>query len=154
MSRYIDKISPILEPFLLQGNKKETQKVIVVLDDEGLPLDLLRSHGKGGEADNERATKLREMHRQSVDLGSKLSASYKRLLKRSTPSELTETKATTIGSGLLPVFSIEVSSQTLIEIARFDSVVSIMPNPRVKLIDPHVVEFEPIDADEIKAEVT
>ena len=124
-----------------------------MLNDEGLPLDLLRSHGKGDNEDHEKENKIREMRRQSVDLGSKLSASYKRLLRKSTPPDLTETTATTIGSGLLPVFSIEVSSQTLIEIARFDSVVSIMPNPRVKLIDPHDVEFEPIDADEINSTV-
>jgi subtilisin family serine protease len=80
-------------------------------------------------------------------------ASYQRAGSKSFPHKQ-EPKVATIGSNTLPVASVEVTPKTLPILADHPNVIAVLPNQKISLIQPKVVDYKALQRQEGKDGLT
>ncbi|MEC4812412.1 MAG: S8 family serine peptidase [Scytonema sp. PMC 1069.18] len=142
------KISPAFEPFLAEMGADDKRDAIVIYTApvvEGMPSRgrlrelkkrLVEVHQK---AAIQRATEIFDEYQvASHDLG-----------YHDEPLEVS-----TIGSGALPVATVEVTRKTLEALVEQPNVVAVLPNQKIHLIQPRRVEYSELFAEENKDNAT
>lgn len=140
------KISPAFEPFLAESGPNDKLDAIVIYRmpvSEDLPtLSQLRSAKTRLSYVKTRARLQQAIQAQLFQTHQAAGA------KRSPIHE--EPAVATIGSGALPIATMEVTRKTLPALADQPSVIAILPNQRIKLIKPNDVIYGDINRQDIE----
>lgn len=143
------KISPAFEPFLADSNEDAKRDAIVLYQAppiQGLPLhDRLRELKRRLDHIKEQAAVQRT--------GEKLLNDYQQA-SRDLGYADEPLKAAAIGSGTLPVATVEVTRKTLEALANQPDVVAILPNQKIRLIQPQKVDYVQLRRQEIQNKLT
>jgi subtilisin family serine protease len=144
------KISPAFAPFLAGTGPNDIRDAIVIFrapdQDEPVVRGRMRAlRSKVKEADS-RARAQAAIQREAL-------ASYQRAGSKSFPHKK-EPKVSTIGSNALPVASVEVTPKTLPILADNPNVVAVLPNQKIGLIQPKVVDYKALLRQESKDGLT
>ncbi|MEM8830304.1 MAG: S8 family serine peptidase [Cyanobacteria bacterium P01_G01_bin.19] len=138
------KISPAFEPFLAESDTEGKRDAIVIYKTpplEGMPLrGRLRELSRRLDAVKQQAAERREIENRvfktyqenTRDLG------YADEPLSTTP----------IASNTLPVAKVEVTRETLTALASQDEVVAILPNQKIKLIEPKKIDYNELYSNE------
>jgi subtilisin family serine protease len=145
-----DKISPAFDPLLAERKSNEKIDAIVIYESpklEDLPtLEELRSN-------KTRLSYLKERAKHQQAIQAQLFESYQTQGAKHFQSH-EEPAIAQIGSGALPVAAVEVTRSSLPMLARHPNVVAILPNQRVRLIQPQDVSYELPDRQELEQGAT
>ncbi len=131
------KISPAFEPFLADSGEHGKRDAIVIYQAppiEGLPL-----RGRLREL-KRRLDEVKEQATIQKAVEQKVLTNYQQASRDLGYTEQ-PLKASTIGSGTLPVATVEVTRKTLEALAEQPDVVAILPNQKIHLIQPRRVEY-------------
>ena len=144
------KISPAFEPFLADSGEDGKRDAIVIYQAppiEGLPLrGRLRELKRRLDEVKEQAT-LQKVVEQKV-LNNYQQAS------RDLGYTRQPLKTSAIGSGTLPVATVEVTRKTLEALAEQPDVVAVLPNQKIHLIQPRKVEYSALKKQEEQDSLT
>lgn len=132
------KISPAFEPFLADSSEDDKRDAIVIY--QSPPIEELHLRGR-----------LRELKRRLDEV--KHQAAIQKVVEQKILTHYQEAsrdlgyaaqplKTSTIGSGTLPVTTVEVTRKTLEALAEQPDVIAVLPNQRIHLIQPRKVEYE------------
>ncbi|MBD2235013.1 S8 family serine peptidase [Phormidium tenue] len=143
------KISPAFEPFLADSGEDDKRDAIVIY--QAPPIEGLHLRGR-----------LRELKRRldGVKEQAAIKAFEQKMLahyqeaSRDLGYAAQPLKTSTIGSGTLPVMTVEVTRKTLEALAEQPDVVAVLPNQRIHLIQPRKVEYEALIQQEQKDGLT
>ena len=149
------KISPAFEPFL--ADRKEDGKLDAIVIYKAPPLEGLPLRGR-----------MRELKRRLYEVKDKtITAQVKKQKEveqnvfqtyQENTRDLGYTEKSlntaTIGAGNLPFSSVEVTNKTLPALAENPNVVAVLPNQKIKLIQPKKIEYQDLFVSEIKDEIT
>ena len=145
-----NKISPAFEPFLADIDEDDKRDAIVIYEapqSEGL-LPRERVH----EAEKRRYQVKQQVAFQKA-VEEEIFDSYQEASQdlgyQDEPLEVS-----TIGSGILPMATVEVTRKTLEALAEQPHVVAILPNQRMHLIQPRKIEYSDLIAQESQDQVT
>ncbi|RAM52507.1 MAG: peptidase S8 and S53 subtilisin kexin sedolisin [Hapalosiphonaceae cyanobacterium JJU2] len=132
------KISPAFEPFLADSGEDSKRDAIVIY--QAPPIDGLPLRGRLRELKR----RLDEVKEQAViqkAVEQKVLTDYQ---QASLDLGYTEQplKASPIGSGTLPVATVEVTRKTLEALAEQPNVVAVLPNQKIHLIQPRRVQYK------------
>jgi serine protease AprX len=140
------KISPAFEPFLAESKRNDKREAIVIYQapvPEGPPITGRQHEPKRRrEYLNELASLQRPVEEKLLDQYQE--RSRKRLRREQ------DFEASTIGSNVLPVTTVEVTRRTLPMLAQDPDVVAILPNQKVELIQPRQVSYGELSKMEIR----
>jgi subtilisin family serine protease len=131
------KISPAFEPFLAESKRNDKREAIVIYQaptPEGAPIT-----GRQHEPKRHREY-LRELASLQRPVEEKLLDNYQETSRKRLRRKQ-EFEASTIGSNVLPVTTVEVTRRTLPMLAQDPDVLAILPNQRVELIQPRQVSY-------------
>jgi subtilisin family serine protease len=144
------KISPAFEPFLADSGPNDKQDAIVIYSapakDELKARGRLRELKKRLDFVKHRAAVQRPVRIALFETYQK--AGKKRLLGKQ------QLKVSPIGKSVLPVATLEVTRKTLPALAQQPNVVAIMPNQRIRLIQPKEVDYAKLAKQEVKGGLT
>lgn len=140
-----EKISPAFEPLLSERGINEKIDAVVIYESpapEDLPTaEQLRSNKL-------RLSYLKERAKLQQSVQSVLFDTYQTESAKVSRSSI-EPAITPIGSGAIPVASVEVTRRTLPMLAQQPNVVAVMPNQRIQLIKPYDSPGEGLNKQEI-----
>jgi serine protease AprX len=128
-----DKISPAFESYLADSKRSDKHEAVVLY--QAPPIPRSPATDRGNQASAQVAA-----HKE---VESRIFADYMDLIDSSF-------KISTIGGGILPAITVEITEATLIELAKQPDVVAIMPNQKIHLIKPEVVAYEELARQELK----
>ncbi|WP_445633312.1 S8 family serine peptidase [Nostoc sp. DSM 114161] len=131
------KISPAFEQFLADTNEDDKRDAIVVYQAppiEGLPL-----RGRLREL-KRRLDEVKEQVQLQKAVEQKVIANYQEA-SRDLGYTKQPLKTSSIGTGTLPVATVEVTRKTLKTLAAQPGVVAVLPNQKIHLIRPQKVEY-------------
>jgi len=130
------KISPAFEPFLADSGDNDKRDAIVVY--QAPPIEGLHLRGRLRELKR----RLDEVKQQAAmkAVEQKVLSHYQEA-SRDLGYTAQPLKTSTIGSGTLPVTTVEVTRKTLEALAEQPDVVAVLPNQRIHLIQPRKVEY-------------
>ena len=135
------KISPAFEPFLAESGPNDKRDAIVVFQTP--KVKSVRDRGRSHTL----RERLDQIKVEQQSLQSKVVAEY----NAATDQNL---EMTPVGSGALPVRTVEVTRKSLPALAQQPEVVAILPNQEIQLIQPKQVEFGNLQRQEIKDGLT
>ncbi len=139
-----DKISPVFEPFMADTGTKDKRDAIVIYraprPRQAAVRGRLRQLQKRLDAVKTRARTQKSIEAR-VFKGYR-QATVQHLGRRQ------EMAMAGIGKRALPVAAVEVTRKTLPELARQKDVVAILPNQRIRLIEPKEVDYDALAAQE------
>lgn len=144
------KISPAFEPFLADSGEDGKRDAIVIY--QAPPLEGLPLRGR-----------LRELKRRLDEV--KEQASIQQAVEQKVLTHYQEAsrdlgyaeqplQTSTIGSGTLPVATVEVTRKTLTALAEQPDVVAVLPNQHIHLIQPRRVDYSALIEQENKDGLT
>lgn len=143
-----NKISPAFEPFLAEMGEDDKRDAIVIY--EAPPSEGLPPRGRLRELKK----RLVQVQQQAtIQVAAEIFDDYQ---------EATFDKGyhdeplafSTIGSGALPVATVEVTPKTLEALVEQPNVVAILPNQKIHLIQPRKIEYSELFAEESKENFT
>lgn len=144
------KISPAFEPFLADSGPNDKRDAIVIYEtpkSDGPPLrGRLRELKK--RLDSVKANAAAQKSVQEAIFIGYQKASGKHLSGRQ------HLEAAPIGASTLPVATVEVTRQTLPELAAQPHVVAVLPNQKIRLIEPKQVDYKNLAGREVKDGLT
>jgi subtilisin family serine protease len=144
------KISPAFEPFLAGSGPNDKCDAIVIYrspaDDNPPPMSELREPDRRLKYVQERAAAQRTLEQEVFE-------NYQRAGARRTRGRRDLTY-TPIGDSTLPVATVEVTRSTLPSLARQPDVLAIMPNQKIRLIDPRRINFAELSKQEYRNGLT
>lgn len=131
------KISPAFEPFLADSGEDGKRDAIVIY--QAPPIEGLHLRGRLREL-KRRLDEVKEQATLQKAVEQKVLTHYR---EASHDLGYTEQplKTSTIGSGTLPVATVEVTRRTLEALAEQPDVVAVLPNQKIHLIQPRRVEY-------------
>ena len=138
------KISPAFEPFLAASGPNDRRDAIVIYRAPGGDEPRLRARLKT------LLQRLRDVEARAAaqrPVQEKLFESYQLAVNKRLPGKA-ELAVTRIGSGALPVATVEVTPRTLATLAAQPDVLAILPDQRVQLITPKNVELGELEKKE------
>ena len=145
-----NKISPAFEPFLAEMGQDDKRDAIVIYETpqiEGSP-----PRGRLREL-KQRLEQLQVQRRVAIRAAKELHDDYQEASQDLGYRDgLLE--VSTIGSGALPVASVEVTPKTLEALAEQPNVVAVLPNQKIHLIQPRKVDYSELIALEHKDNLT
>ncbi|MDF5718665.1 MAG: S8 family serine peptidase [Rhizonema sp. NSF051] len=145
-----NKISPAFEPFLAEMGQDDKRDAIVIYEApqiEGSP-----PRGRLREL-KQRLEQLQVQRRVAIRAAKELHDDYQEASQDLGYRDgLLE--VSTIGSGALPVASVEVTRKTLEALAEQPNVVAVLPNQKIHLIQPRKVDYSELIALEHKDNLT
>ena len=131
------KISPAFEPFLADSGEDDKRGAIVIY--QAPPIEGVHLRGRLRELKR----RLDEVKEQAaIKAVEQKVLTYYREASRDLGYTTQPLKTSTIGSGTLPVTTVEVTRKTLKALAEQPDVVAVLPNQRIHLIQPRKVEYE------------
>jgi subtilisin family serine protease len=144
------KISPAFEPFLADSGEDGKRDAIVIYRTP--PIEGLHLRGR-----------LRELKRRMDEV--KQQANIQKSIEQRVLTHYNEVnrdlgyasrplKSSHIGSGSLPISTVEVTRKTLAALAEQPEVLAILPNQRIHLIKPRRVEYSELAQQEQKDSLT
>lgn len=131
------KISPAFEQFLADTSENDKRDAIVIYQAppiEGLPL-----RGRLREL-KRRLDEVKEQAQVQKAVEQKVIANYQEA-SRDLGYTKQPLKTSSIGTGTLPVATVEVTRKTLKTLAAQPGVVTVLPNQKIHLIQPQKVEY-------------
>lgn len=144
------KISPAFEPFLAESGSQGKRDAIVIYKTpplEGMPL-----RGRLREL-NRRLDAVKQQAAQRKEIENRVFKTYQENTRDLGYAD--EPLATTsIASNTLPVAKVEVTRETLTALASQDDVVAILPNQKIKLIEPKKIDYSELYTNEKTAGYT
>lgn len=145
-----NKISPAFEPFLAEMGEDDKRDAIVIY--KAPPFEGLPPRGRLRELKN-RNWLVEVQKRAANQVAAKLFDEYQEASEdRGYQDEPLE--VSTIGSGALPMATVEVTPKTLEALVEQPNVVAILPNQNIHLIQPRKIEYSELYAEENKDNVT
>jgi subtilisin family serine protease len=144
------KISPAFEPFLADSGRNDKREAIVIYDaprPESPPVS-----GRSREPQRRRQY-LNERAALQKPVEAKLLQNYQKASSERLRGDQ-QLEVSTIGSSALPITTVEVTRRTLRTLAQLPEVVAIMPNQRIRLIEPRLVSYEELSRLETKTGMT
>jgi subtilisin family serine protease len=144
------KISPAFEPFLAGSGPNDKCDAIVIyrtpVDDNPPPMSEMRETDRRLKYVHERAAAQRIVEQEVFE-------NYQRAGAQRTRGRRDLTY-TPIGDSTLPVATVEVTRSSLPSLAREPDVLAIMPNQKIRLIDPRRVNFAELSKQEYRNGLT
>jgi serine protease AprX len=144
------KISPAFEPFLAGSGPNDKCDAIVIYrtpaDDNPPQMSELREIDRRLKYVHERAAAQRAVEQEVFE-------NYQRAGARRTRGRR-DLSYTPIGDSTLPVATVEVTRSTLPSLAREPDVLAIMPNQKIRLIDPRRINFAELSKQEYRNGMT
>ena len=133
------KISPAFEPFLADSGEDGKRDAIVIY--QAPPIEGLHLRGRLREI-KRRLDEVKEQAsiQKTLEVEQKVLTQYREASRELGYTEQ-PLKTSTIGSGTLPVATVEVTRRTLEALADQPDVVAILPNQKIHLIQPQRVEY-------------
>jgi serine protease AprX len=137
-----NKISPAFEPFLAEMGRDDKRDAIVIY--KAPPVEGLPPRGRLRELKN----RLVEVQKRATSqVAAKLFDEYQEATEdmgyQNEPLEVS-----TIGSGAMPMATVEVTPKTLEALVEQPNVVAILPNQKIHLIQPRKVEYSELFLEE------
>lgn len=149
MNEHSGKISPAFEPFLAHSEPNEKRDAIVIYQ---TPQQAPRVRGR-----------FRELKRRLKEVESRAAAQrvvqeqlfegYGKASVKTRPGKQ-RLEVSSIGESTMPVATVEVTPKTLSALAEQPHVIAIMPNQRIHLITPKVVDYQALEKQENKDGLT
>jgi len=134
------KISPAFIPFFAGTDPDSKQDAIVIYQGQTPAANWPR----GGQHRLETLNRAAKSHQAAVG---QLAASYQSAAGQSF-------NVSAIGSGALPVANVEVTRDSLPALAEQEGVVAVLPNQKIKLIEPRAIDYAELQAREQKNKLT
>ncbi|MUG97154.1 S8 family serine peptidase [Scytonema sp. UIC 10036] len=143
-----NKISPAFEPFLAEMGEDDKRDAIVIY--EAPPSEGLPPRGRLRELKK----RLVQVQQQAaIQVAAEIFDDYQEAtLDKGYHDE--PLGFATIGSGALPVATVEVTPKTLAALVEQPNVVAILPNQKIHLIQPRKIEYSELFAEESKENFT
>jgi subtilisin family serine protease len=138
------KISPAFEPFLANSGEDGKRDAIVIY--QAPPLEGLPLRGRLREL-KKRLDNVKEQARLQKAIEQKVLLGYQQSSRDLGYSEQ-PLKTASIGSGSLPIATVEITRKSLESLAAQPDVVAILPNQKIHLIRPYKVEYEALEKQE------
>ncbi|MEB3280620.1 MAG: S8 family serine peptidase [Lyngbya sp.] len=135
------KISPTFSPLLRNIDPDCKQDAIVIYKSERPPEEM------PSRGDERRMQVMQQQSQENTDVVAKVAASY----QNATGQSLNATK---VGSGALPVAAVEVSQNTLPALAEQPEIVAVIPNQKIRLIEPQQIDYSDLMTQEEKQKMT
>lgn len=132
------KISPAFEPFLADSGEDGKRDAIVIY--QAPPIEGLQLRGRLREL-KRRLDEVKEQVRIQQAVADKVLTDY-RAASRDLGYGDRPLKTASIGSGTLPVTTVEVTRKTLAALAEQPEVVAVLPNQKIRPIQPRKVDYE------------
>ncbi len=145
-----NKISPAFEPFLAKSGSNDVREAVVIY--HAPKSDNIRIRGRLRKL-KKRLDSIKERATIQQDIEMKLFKSYQRDGRKSIPGKI-RLEVSSIGSGTLPVATVEITRKTLNSLAKQPNVVAILPNQRIQLIQPKEVQYSKLASQEKKDGIT
>ncbi|NMG08019.1 peptidase S8 and S53 subtilisin kexin sedolisin [Brasilonema sp. UFV-L1] len=143
-----NKISPAFEPFLAEMGLFDKRDAIVIY--KAPPVEGLPPRGRLRELKNRLVeVQKRATHQVAAKLFDEYQEASEDMGYHDEPLEVS-----TIGSGAMPVATVEVTPKTLEALVEQPNVVAILPNQKIHLIQPRKVEYSELFAEENNDNVT
>lgn len=134
------KISPAFAPFFSHSDSNSKQDAIVIFQGQ-YPTNIApRDSQQRFDTMNQTATS----HKAEVG---KLAASYQSAVGQTF-------NVSTIGSGALPIATVEVTPETLPALVEQPGVMAVLPNQKIKLIKPSAIDYQQLRTQEEKNKLT
>jgi len=140
------KISPAFEPFLAESGAADKREAIVVFRAPETAEPRVRGRLR---ALKQRLDFIKQRSEAQRPLQKELFEDYRKLSHKTSPGQLPLT-ASEIGGSALPVAAFEVTAKTLPALAEQPEVVAILPNQKIHLIKPKVVDYAKLGTQESK----
>lgn len=144
-----DKISPAFEPFLSEMGEDDKRDAIVIY--EAPPTEGLPPRGRWREL---KSRVLKDQERATKQVAAEIFDEYQQVASRVLGSQMEPLELDTIGSGALPVATVEVTPKTLEALVEQPNVVAILPNQKIHLIQPRKIAYSELFAEENKDNFT
>lgn len=143
-----NKISPAFEPFLAEMGEDDKRDAIVIY--EAPPSEGLPPRGRLRELKK----RLVQVQQQAtIQVAAEIFDDYQEAsLDKGYHDE--PLAFSTIGSGALPVATVEVTPKTLEALVEQPNVVAILPNQKIHLIQPRKIEYSELFAEESRENFT
>lgn len=145
------KISPAFEPFIVDSGTKDKRDAIVIYR-AGAESEAPRVRGRLREL-RQRLHAVKSLARQQQPIEAKLFDAFRKVSRKHLGAK-ERIAMRGIGQRALPIASVEVTHKTLPELAANDDVVAVMPNQKIRLIQPKEVEYEGLARGEIRDGMT
>jgi subtilisin family serine protease len=142
------KISPAFRPFLVKSASGEKREAIVIFK-APLPPEGPRVRGRLRTLKQ----RLDTIKARSTSQQAAVQESYQKESKKHL-SRNDQLEVTTIGKNTLPVASIEVTRETIHQLAANPNVLAILPNQKVHLIKPKQIELAKLGGQEKRDKLT
>lgn len=144
------KISPAFSAFLSESGPNDRRDAIVIyevpaLEDSPDPTQLWESET--------RQKYLKERIKVQKSVAAELFETYKTAGAERLPDHQPPA-VSKIGSGALPIATVEVTRRTLPALAKHPSVVAILPNQKIQLIRPSAIAYDDLNRQEAKQGIT
>jgi subtilisin family serine protease len=131
------KISPAFEPFLAESGPNDKRDAIVIY--RGSETEGLRVRGRLREL-KQRLDLVKERAAAQRPVEEKLLASYQQAGSQRLPGKQSLAFAP-VGTGALPVHTVEVTRKTLPLLAEQPDILAVMPNQKIQLLKPKEVDY-------------
>ncbi|TVU55649.1 MAG: peptidase S8 and S53 subtilisin kexin sedolisin [Arthrospira sp. PLM2.Bin9] len=134
------KISPAFAPFLSHTDPQGKQDAIVIFQGQ-YPTNIAPRDSQ------QRFNTLQQTATSHQAEVSKLAASYKSAVGQNF-------NVSVIGSGALPIATVEVTAETLPALVEQPGVVAVLPNQKIKLIEPSAIDYQQLRRQEENNKLT
>jgi len=135
------KISPAFFPVLGNSDPNSKQDAIVIYRSERPPEEM------PSRGDERRFQVMQQQSQENTDVVVKMAANY----QNETGQSLNVSK---VGSGALPIATVEVTRNTLPALAEQPEVIAVIPNQKIRLIKPQQVNYSDLMIQEEKQKMT
>jgi subtilisin family serine protease len=143
------KISPAFEPFLAESGPNDKRDAIVIY--QAPEVDSVRVRGRLRSL----RQRLREVESRAVaqrPVQEKLFANYQKLGAKQLGKQQLAVSA--VGNSSLPVATVEVTPKTISALAEQPNVLAILPNQKIRLLQPKAVDYSVLARQESKDGLT
>ena len=145
------KISPAFEPFLARSGPHDKRDAIVIYrvpgSEDKRPRGRLRILKQRLEYVEKRSAAQRPIEKQLLQ-------GYEKEVGGQSSRSAPQLMASHIGTGALPVATVEITPRTLSALAEQPNVVAILPNQKIQLIKPKEVDYTELSKQENKDGLT
>jgi serine protease AprX len=143
-----NKISPAFEPFLAGLDEDDKRDAIVIY--EAPESEEIPSRGRLREVKGRLDQVRRQVNIQKA-VQEEIFDHYQEASRDLGYDDDEPLEISTIGSGMLPMATVEVTSKTLEALAEQPNVVAVLPNQNIHLIQPRRVEYSELVKQECQA---